>query len=78
MLKKYIFKYDTVSYLLDRWLCRKSFVRVLYYIFTKQKVGKKKKKNKVLDFVKLEYYKEVLDFRNIKYRITFLIAQISG
>ena len=38
----------------------------------KQKVEKKKKKNKVLDFVKLEYYKEVLDFRNIKYHV-FLI-----
>ena len=38
----------------------------------------KKKKNKVLDFVKLEYYKEVFDFYNIEYHITFLIAQISG
>ena len=37
-----------------------------------------KKKNKVLDFAKLEYYKEVLDFHNIEYHITFLIAQISG
>ena len=37
-----------------------------------------KKKNKVLDFVKLEYYKEVLDFHNIEYHITFLIIQISG
>ena len=45
----------------------------------KQKVEKKKiKKNKVLDFVKLEYYKKVLDFHNIKYRITFLITQIPG
>ena len=48
---------------------------------TKQKVKKKKKKTKVLDFVKLdfvklEYYKEVLDFRNIEYCITFLITQI--
>ena len=43
---------------------------------TKQNVEKKKKKTKVLDFVKLEYYKEVLDFRNIEYRITFLITQI--
>lgn len=47
----------------------------------KQKVEKeikkeKKKKNKVPDFVKLEYYKEVLDFCNIKYHITFLITQI--
>ena len=45
----------------------------------KQKVGKKKeKKNKVLDFVKLEYYKEVLDFRNIEYHIVFIIPQIRG
>ena len=48
----------------------------------KQKVEKKKKKNKnkVLDFVKLEYYKEVLNFRNIKYHIVFffLIHQIPG
>ena len=43
---------------------------------TKQKVEKKKKKTNVLDFVKLEYYKEVLDFRNIEYCITFLITQI--
>ena len=39
----------------------------------KQKVENGKKK-KVLDFVKLEYYKEVLDFRNIKYHIIFLIT----
>ena len=32
------------------------------------------RKKKVLDFVKLEYYKEVLDFRNIKYHIIFLIT----
>ena len=43
----------------------------------KQKV-EKKKKNKVLDFGKLEYYKEVLDFRNIEYYITFFITQIPG
>ena len=43
----------------------------------KQKVEKKmKRKNKVLDFVKLEYYKEVLDFSNIEYHITLLITQI--
>ena len=36
-----------------------------------------KKKNKVLDFAKLKYYKEVLNFHNIEYQITFLIAQIS-
>ena len=36
-----------------------------------------KKENKVLDFAKLKYYKEVLDFYNIEYQITFLIAQIS-
>ena len=42
----------------------KSFVR-------NKKQGKKKKK--VLDFVKLEYYKEVLDFHNIEYHIAFLI-----
>ena len=34
-----------------------------------------KKKKKVLDFVKLEYYK-VLNFRNIEYYIVFLIPQI--
>ena len=38
----------------------------------KQKVEKKK----VLDFVKLEYYKEVLNFHNIEYHIVFLIPQI--
>ena len=42
-----------------------------------QKVGKKKK-NKILDFVKLEYYKKVLDFHNIEYHIAFLITQIPG
>ena len=41
---------------------------------TKQKVEKgkgKKKKNKILDFNKIKYYKEVLDFRIIEYHITF-------
>ena len=43
-----------------------------------QKVGKKKK-NKILDLVKLEYYKKVLDFHNIEYHhIAFLITQIPG
>ena len=40
------------------------------------KVEKKKKKNKVLDCMKPGYYKEVLDFSNIKYYIMFLIIQI--
>ena len=48
----------------------------LWWIFRKQKVGKKENKNKVLNFVKLEYYKEVLDFHNIEYHIAFLITQI--
>ena len=39
---------------------------------------KKKKKNKVLDCMKPGYYKEVLDFSNIKYYIIFLIIQIPG
>ena len=39
---------------------------------------KKKKKNKVLDFSKIEYCKEVLDFHNIEYHITFVTAQIPG
>ena len=43
----------------------------------KQKV-EKKKKNEVLDFIKLKYYKEVLDFCNIEYHIVFLIPQIPG
>ena len=43
-----------------------------------EKGKKKKKKNKVLDFVKLEYYKEVLDFHNIEYHITFLITKFSS
>ena len=44
-----------------------------------QKVEKKKKnKNEVLDFIKLKYYKEVLDFGNIEYHIVFLIPQIPG
>ena len=45
----------------------------------KYKRKRKKKKHKVLDFSKIkyfEYYKEVLDFRNIEYHITFLIIQI--
>ena len=37
----------------------------------------KKKKNKVLDCMKLEYYKEILDFSNIEYHIIFLITKIS-
>ena len=45
-------------------------VKVLY------KTKSRKKKNKVLDFVKLEYYKEVLDFCNMEYHITFLLTQI--
>ena len=36
----------------------------------------RKKKKKVLDFVKLNYYKEVLDFRNIENHIVFLIPRI--
>ena len=36
----------------------------------------KKKKKKVLNCMKLEYYKKVLDFSNIKYHIIFLIIQI--
>ena len=47
------------------------FLKVLYET-------KKKKKNKVLDFSQIEYYKEVLDFHNIEYHITFLIIQILG
>ena len=46
----------------------------------KQKLEKEKKKeekkNKVLKFLKIEYYKKVLDFRNIENHITFLITQI--
>ena len=45
-------------------------VKVLY------KTKSRKKKNKVLDFVKLEYYKEVLDFCNMEYHFTFLLTQI--
>ena len=37
---------------------------------------KKKKKKRVLDCMKLKYYKEVLDFSNIEYHIIFLITQI--
>ena len=40
--------------------------------------SRKEKKNKVLYCMKLEYYKEVLDFSNIEYYIIFLITQISG
>ena len=39
---------------------------------------KQKVEKKILDFVKLEYYKEVLDFHNIKYHIVFLIPQVPG
>ena len=42
-----------------------------------KKKKKKKKKKKVFDCMKLEYYKEVLDFSNIEYYIIFLITQIS-
>ena len=42
------------------------------------KRGKKKEKKKVLDFMKLEYYKEVLNFSNIEYHVIFLITQIPG
>ena len=38
----------------------------------------KEKKKKVLNYMKLEYYKEVLDFSNIEYHIIFLITQISS
>ena len=37
---------------------------------------KKEKKSKVPNCMKLEYYKEVLDFNNIEYHIIFLITQI--
>ena len=47
-------------------------------MYETKKVGKKKKKNKVLNFVKLDYYKEVLDYHNIEYYIAFLITQILG
>ena len=43
----------------------------------KQKVEKETKK-KVLNFTKIENYKEVLDFHNIEYHITFLITPILG
>ena len=39
---------------------------------------KKKKKKRILDCMKLKYYKEVLDFSNIEYHIIFLITQILG
>ena len=39
---------------------------------------KRKRKKKVLDCMKLEYYKELLNFCNIEYYIIFLITQISG
>ena len=45
--------------------------------FYKRLKKKKKKKNKVLDCMKLEYYKEILDFSNIEYHIIFLITKIS-
>ena len=38
----------------------------------------RKKNGRVLNCMKLEYYKEVLNFGNIKYHIIFLIIQISG
>ena len=47
-----------------------------FCIFAQKRKRKKEKKNKALDFVKPEYYKEVLDFRNIEYHIFFLIPQI--
>ena len=39
---------------------------------------KKKKKIKVLNCLRLEYYKELLDFNNIEYHIIFFITQIPG
>ena len=41
------------------------------------KVLYQKKKKKVLDFSKIEYYKEVLGFRNNEYYITFLTTSRS-
>ena len=40
--------------------------------------SRKRGKKRVLDYMKLEYYKEVLDFINIEYHIIFLITKISG
>ena len=37
-----------------------------------------KEKKNVLDCMKLEFYKEVLNFSNIEYHIIFLITQIPG
>ena len=52
-------------------------LKVLYETkIRKRKKKKEEKKNKVLKFLKIEYYKKVLDFRNIEYHITFLITQI--
>ena len=40
-----------------------------------KKLGKKKK-NKVLDSMKLKYYKNVLDFHNIEYHITHIMSAV--
>ena len=44
----------------------------------KKKKKEKRKNNKILDFVKLEYFKKVFNFHNIEYYIAFLFNQILG
>ena len=56
---------------------RRRWVRVdLHETKSRKKI--KRKKPIYLTFLKLEYYKEILDFHNIDYHISFLITQISG
>ena len=50
-------------------------LKILYE--TKSRKRKEKKK-KVFNFAKIENYKKVLNFHNIKYHITFLITPIPG
>ena len=53
-------------------------ISVLLKVWYETKNRKKKTKKMVLDFSKIEYYKDILDFYNIEYHITFLITQLPG
>ena len=55
-----------------------NLVRKLVRYKRQENKNKKTKKNKVVNFVKLDYTKKVFDFHNIEYHITFLITKIAG
>ena len=71
-----------LEYIFLTWVCKpfngllanvKPLSLIIQAVPTETKKQKKeKKKKKVLGCTKLEYYKEVLDFNEIKYYIIFL------